>query len=403
VGLNAVAGIAPAAEPGADAESKPKRDATDFTLVPVAGGDSDSGFGGGFIMSLARTSPTLEPYLWRVEAASMITFRPRDGELEMPFFDNYVLLDLHHVIPRRLGLKLRLSHTQEKDLRYFGLGNASSIEPGLDPTDPRYRYARTHPTFDVGLSYELGGDWQLAWGVAYTYNSLAIPADGLLAEDSASSDPDVRRLTQIVPKHGVTTFSFGIGWDTRDDEVQPERGQYHTVRLDMSPGGPRSVPYEWLRLDATARWYLSLIPERLSLGYRIVVDSLLGTPPFYELARYDKTYAIGGGKGVRGIPARRYHGMFKIFSNLEVRGRIVSFSLFDDPYTLGAVVFLDAGRVWADYGRLSELDGSGLGLHWGYGGGLRLAAGKSFVLRVDVASSPEAGGLSGYLTAGHLF
>jgi len=354
-------------------------------------------------MSLARTSPTLEPYLWRVEAASMITFRPRGDELENPFFDNYLLLDLHHLIPRRLGLKLRVSHTHEEDLRYFGLGNASSIEPGRDPADPRYKYARTHPTFDVALTYELGGDWKLDWGVAYTYNSLTVPADGRLAEDAASPDADVRELTQIVPQHGVATFSYGIAWDTRDDEVQPEHGQYHSLGLDISPGGPRSVPYEWVRLNATARWYLSLIPERLSLAYRIVADSLLGTPPFYELARYEKTYAIGGGKGVRGIPARRYHGKLKVFSNLELRCRVVSFDLFGDPYALGVVAFLDAGRLWADYGQLSELDGSGLGLHLGYGGGLRLGAGNTFVLRADVASSPETGSIAAYLTAGHLF
>jgi hypothetical protein len=371
-----------AAEADRDKSAQRERDDTDFTLVPVAGGDSDSGFGGGYIMSLARTSPTLDPYLWRVEAAGMITFRPRGEELQIPFFDNYLLLDLHHVIPRRLGVELRISHTHEEGLRYFGLGNASRIEPGLEPSDPRYQYDRTHPTFSIGLSHELGSDWKVEWGGSFTYNSLSIPDTGLLAEDAASPDADVRRLTRIVPHHGVMTFKYGIGWDTRDDEVQPEHG---------------------LRLNAAARWYASLIPDRLSLAYRVVADSLLGTPPFYELARHDNTYSIGGSKGVRGIPARRYHGKLKVFSNLELRVRVLSFDWSDEPHTVGVVAFFDAGRLWADYGRLSELDGTGLGLHWGYGGGLRLGAGKSFVLRADIASSPDGDGISGYLTAGHIF
>lgn len=354
-------------------------------------------------MSLARTSPTLQPYLWRVEAAGMITFRPSGEELQIPFFDNYLLLDLHHLIPRSLGLELRISHTHEEGLRYFGLGNASRIEPGLEPADPRYQYDRTHPTFSVELSHELGADWKLQWGASFTYNSLSIPGSALLAEDAASPDADVRRLTEIVPRHGVMTFNYGIGWDTRDDEVQPEHGQYHSLRIDLSPGAPREVPYEWLRLNAAARWYASLLPDRLSLAYRVVGDSLLGTPPFYELARHDNTYSIGGSRGVRGIPARRYHGKLKLFSNLELRARVFSFSWSDEPHTVGIVAFFDAGRLWADYGRLSELDGSGLGLHFGYGGGLRLGAGKSFVLRADVASSPDADGISGYLTAGHQF
>ncbi len=394
---------AAAAEADRGKAAQPERDDTDFTLVPVAGGDSDTGFGGGYIMSLARTSPALEPYVWRLEAAGMITFRPSGEQLQIPFFDNYLLLDLHHLIPRRFGLELRISHTSEEGLRYFGLGNDSRIDPGLEPNDPRYQYDRTHPTFAIKLSHELGAEWKLEWGGAFTYNSLSIPADGLLAEDAASPDADVRRLTQIVPQHGVMTFQYGIGWDTRDDEVQPEHGQYHSVRVDFSPGAPREVPYEWLRLNAAARWYASLLPDRLTLAYRLVADSLLGTPPFYELARHDNTYSIGGSRGVRGIAARRYHGKLKVFSNLELRARVFSFDWSGEPHTIGVVGFFDAGRLWADYGRLSELDGSGLGLHWGYGGGLRLGAGKSFVLRVDVASSPEADGISGYLTAGHQF
>jgi hypothetical protein len=50
-----------------------------------------------------------------------------------------------------------------------------------------------------------------------------------------------------------------------------------------------------------------------------------------------------------------------------------------------------------------ELDGEGLGLKYGLGGGLRLLGGKTFVLRVDVAWSPDARPISAYLAAGHVF
>lgn len=77
--------------------------------------------------------------------------------------------------------------------------------------------------------------------------------------------------------------------------------------------------------------------------------------------------------------------------------------MFDKPHSFGVVGFVDAGRVFAGYSRDPALDGSGLGLKVGYGGGLRLAAGGTFVLRADVATSAEADRLSGYLTAGHMF
>jgi hypothetical protein len=67
------------------------------------------------------------------------------------------------------------------------------------------------------------------------------------------------------------------------------------------------------------------------------------------------------------------------------------------------VVFTDFGRLWAGTTSHPELDGSGLGLKYGLGGGLRLQDGKTFVIRADVAWSPEARPVGAYLTAGHAF
>jgi hypothetical protein len=92
-----------------------------------------------------------------------------------------------------------------------------------------------------------------------------------------------------------------------------------------------------------------------------------------------------------------------VFGNLELRSQLWEFHLFDKENKLGFAVFADAGRLWADYRSLPELDGDGLGLKVGLGAGPRLLAGKSFVLRADVAWSPTEGGISGYLAPGHLF
>lgn len=208
-----------------------------------------------------------------------------------------------HLIRGSLGFELRVSDTHEDDLEYFGLGNASRVEPGRSSSDERYEYSRTHPTFDVGIEHALGGPWELDWGASATYNEVSVPADGRLAEDASHPDPRVRRLTRIEPTHWVGTFRQGIGWDTRDDEVSPQRDQSHTLRVDVSPGGTDAVPFHWMRINLAARGYIRLMPGRLVAALRLVGDGLLGTPPFYELARYDNTYAVGGGKGVRGIPA----------------------------------------------------------------------------------------------------
>lgn len=375
---------------------------TEFTILPLAGGDTDVGIGGGYIASLARVDPNREPYLWRIESAGMVTFKPEGGSVQVPYLDNYVLLALPHLIPNQVGLSVRVSYTHEARITYFGLGNAAAAPPEGMEKDPYYQYTWTHPKLDASLEYR-PGNLRLTTGIAYTQNTLEIPEESLLRDDAQSPNEDVRRLTAIVPRHGVAAFTYGVGWDTRDDEVSPEQGRYYMLRLDVAPGATAGIPYRWLRSNLTLREYVPLIRERLQLAVRLVVDSLVGQPPFYELARYDSTNAIGGSKGVRGIPARRYHGMLKVFSNLELRYWAVTFDLFGKPHRLGLVGFADAGRVWADYRRLSSLDGDGLGLKVGFGGGLRVAAGTSFVLRIDAASSVDSGGLGGYLAAGHMF
>jgi hypothetical protein len=378
-----------------------KKADTEFTILPVVGGDSDVGFGGGYILSLARVLPDVEPYWWRAEAAGSITFRVEEGKLNIPYLDNYVLLSFPHVIENRLGIEARISHTHEEFLGYYGLGNASRKDPALP--ESYYQYSRTHPTLQVDMTYEPIDYVKLAWGASFTYNELTIPGNTRLAEDLASDDADVRDLLGSSDQHSVVTFSYGVGWDSRDNEVSPTGGQYHTLRFDLSPGATDHVPFDWMRVDLALRTYVTMVPKRLVVAARVVLDSLTGNPPFYELARYDNTYAVGGGKGVRGIAAQRYHGKLKVFSNLELRANIWSFQALGKENELGVVAFFDSGRVWADY-RPTGLDGEGLGLKTGVGGGLRIQAGKSFVLRGDLAGSPsEGGGVSAYLAGGQIF
>ncbi len=137
---------------------------------------------------------------------------------------------------------------------------------------------------------------------------------------------------------------------------------------------------------------------------RTVGDFLLGGAPFYELAsRFDETYALGGVKAHAACPGSATTESDQSLRERRASGELFSFDLFGGERTLGLAAFADAGRVWADYREDPELDGGGLGLKYGLGGGLRLLSGKSFVLRCDVAWSPDAHPLAGYLISGHPF
>ncbi|MGC4088628.1 MAG: BamA/TamA family outer membrane protein [Polyangiaceae bacterium] len=373
----------------------------EFTLVPFAGGDSDVGFGGGFIASWARVSSDYKPYLLRVEGASALTFKRQDDAWTVPFTDAYILVDAPHVLPNRLKLRLRISYTREPRLPYSGVGNASTAPP--DPSADANRYGRVHPTVDLQSELRITRVTRFTWGISYTPNSLKVPEGSRLAQDMQSSDPALRRILGSAQDHSVLLFSYGIAFDGRDDVVNPTRGGYAAARIDLAPGESGSFRHRFARANGNARLFVPILDPGLVLAGRVVGDFLLGDAPFYELPRYDSTSAIGGGSGVRGIPAQRYWGKIKAFGNLELRAQLFRARLFSKETRFGLTGFFDAGRVWADYSPHPELDGDSLGLKFGTGAGLRIASGKSFVLRFDVAWSRESNPVGVYLTSGHTF
>ena len=213
---------------------------------------------------------------------------------------------------------------------------------------------------------------------------------------------EVRDLLGTARTAGVAFAQETVSWDTRDDEVVPRRGSWDEVNLRVSPRFGDALPYSYAEVLGIARAYVPVGP-RVVVAVRGLADALIGDPPFFNLPLYDDTYAIGGTAGVRGVPAERYYGKAKLIGNLEVRTDIARFHAIGKPWGIGAVAFLDAGRLWADWSSHPELDGSGLGLKWGTGLGLRLQQGTAFVVRADLAWSPDARPVGGYFAAGEMF
>jgi outer membrane protein assembly factor BamA len=204
--------------------------------------------------------------------------------------------------------------------------------------------------------------------------------------------------------HAVGLVTAELQYDSRDDEIVTENGQFHTLRFRYSPPLGSFFPYAYERLTLTGRFYRSTIGNWLTFRARLVGDVLFGSPPFYELARFDETPAIGGSKAVRGVPAQRYYGGVKLFENVELSAALWHLTVRSKRLTVGPAVFVDAGRSWTEIGQANpELDGTGLGLKYGLGGGLRVQEGKTFILRLDVAWSPDATPIGAYFAAGEIF
>ena len=374
----------------------------EFNVLPIAGGTTDIGFGGGFFSNFTHLQTGLDPYVWNIESVGLITFKVSGGRVIVPYTDVYLKLGIPRLFGHPLRLEVRPSFTAETTIHYYGLGNASPAHAIAGKADTWLEYGRTHPQLDVDLRFRIVDHVSARGGARYVQNWIQTQADSKLASDLTSGSDEVRRLLGSTAPHAVLLLKTGLQWDDRDNEASTRSGSLHSFDLRFSPGGGDAFPYRYGEALLNLRVFVPLVTS-LTLAVRLAGQILFGDVPFYELARFDDSYALGGPYGVRGIPAGRFAGKVKLLGNLELRDELLTFHALGKPLLLGAVAFADGGRLWTDFGAHPELDGTGLGLHFGLGGGLRLQSGSAFVLRIDVAWSPDADPIGGYFSAGQLF
>ncbi len=378
----------------------------EFNLVPVAGGTTDIGIGGGYFAGLTRVRRGDDPYVWDIESAGFVTFESSGGHVIVPYQDIYVQATVPRLLQHPLTLEIRPEYSNESTLNYFGLGNASSAAAPPGAPSKYFLYGRIHPYILVDLRWRMIDHVAGHMGLSYEQNWLQVASTSKLADDLRDGSPEVKRLLGSIAPQAVAKMALGLQWDNRDNDVSSHSGMFHTVDVSLSPGGIAAFPSRYGQVTGIACAFVPIWKPHVTLAMRIVGDMMFGTPPFYELARFKDsydTYAIGGLNGVRGVPGQRYYGKVKVFGNVELRTEIVSFHALGQAMVLGAVAFFDGGRLWADTTPQPQLDGHGVELKYGVGGGLRLQSGRAFVLRADVAYSPDASPVGGYVAAGQMF
>jgi outer membrane protein assembly factor BamA len=376
---------------------------TDFNLVPIAGGSTDIGIGGGVFAGLTRLEPGYVPYRWDAQGAAFVTFANENGGLIIPYLDAYVLATLPRFAGTPVKLEVRPGMTRETTLDYYGMGNASSAAAPTMPGVSTYRYERTHPSMLADARVKLVDHLDAMVGFRYTLSSQEFSSESKLAYDLRHGSPEVKALIGPTGTESVPQLLYAVELDTRDSEVTPRSGTFDELALRLSPGGTSDFPSRYGEATLSMRGYVPLVSSRVVLAARLVGDLLFGQPPFYVLSCIEDQYALGGSNGVRGVPAQRYYGKVKIMANLEARIKLFEFRAFSKAVALGAAAFFDGGRVWADTTPHPELDGTGFGLKYGVGAGLRLTSGVAFVLRADIAYSPDATPVGGYVAAGEAF
>lgn len=383
-------------------------------LFPGAAYDSNLGFGTGVVGNVAQLDPRYDPYRWRIAAQVFLYIdEAASGSPEVTYMYNYADVDVPSLQGGALRLRSRVWFRRQIDAGWFGLGNAAEArEPwtGLQEGSEAYVAARRYQEFDsmeaggrAFLRVELAPDLEFFGGATVFWMWPTVYPGSRLEEDLEGASGEATRHAIVgAERHGVLEGIGGLLWDTRDDETDPERGLFHEVSLRGGPVFEADTGY--LGVNLHARLYLPVVPYYFTLGLRVMGDLLVGDPPFYELARtggYWPGEGLSGPLALRGMPARRYHGKVKLFGNLEARLRFFTLRVLGQRTTVGAVAFLDAGRVWADTVPRPELDGLAPGVKVGAGTGLRIRFGTTLMVRADFAWTGDGSGI--YVDVEHIF
>ena len=387
-------------------------DPLEWGVLPGVALDSTLGVGLANLLNLAELDPDRGPYRWRLSALTQVFLGRPPGRGVQPTLQLYrFALDVPRLVQDDLRLTTALDVVRLINAGFYGLGNASTaqtpwtaIDADADPV--AYAAARRFHEYDriyvLGRAVArqgIGQDLLLFYGGDASYTWINVYPDSRLAE--ALSAPGGPRLVGV-GRHGRLEGTLGLALDTRDDEIAPTRGRLWEGSLRA--GQLLGMPGTYGGLNVTLRLVVAPLTDRLIFASRLMLDVLLGDAPLYELARHGGLFPGDGPAGpmsVRGPRVQRYHGKVKIFGNLELRSRILTFDLLGKTTTLGLVAFFDAGRVFADLVRRPALDGRGLGLHWAAGGGFRYRLGRTFLIRGDLGWSPD--GVLFSVDANHAF
>ena len=350
----------------------------EFSGLPALNFDADEGFGYGALVAIYNYGEgTQEPYAFTIQPNLFLT---TGGRRDVSLF-----VDAPHLLPNGWRFTANLAREQQLSTPYYGIGNATAYDSTREraPNSYYYRFGRVRRQVTLDVQHGILGlpiRGLIGGGVSTTTFDLT-PFDSgttLVAQQLAGSNDPLHAWWNYV--------RGGVVWDTRDREVAPHRGTWSDVivqRYDKSLGSER----DYTRWTLTDRRYFPL-SDAITLADRLLLQGVEGDVPLTDLSTIQTSFkgqdGLGGANSVRGIPRNRFQGKGLFVWNTEVRWQAANFHLPIGPAHLILSGFADAGRVWAGRPQLSEVFSD---LHVGYGGGVRLGLGDSFVVAVDVGHS----------------
>ncbi len=341
-----------------------------------------------------------------------------------------------------------LSYLSDQAYDFFGFNGYDAVVnfDWIDDTKPEdiyksrmfYKYDRKLFRFKIDLLGNLAGD-KLKWAAGVNILNFKIrPVDIEKLNEGKEGDellPDIEGLYDKYVRVGiidqdeadggfVPELKAGLVYDTRDNRPNPMKGMWTEAVII---GAPTFLGAEssFAKLSLTHRQYFTIIPDDLSLAYRLAYQTTIGGHvPFYyqtqvitSVMKGATSEGLGGAKSMRGIRRNRVVGDGFFYGNIEARWKFARFRFINNNFYLGLNGFFDFGQVTkkidvnypATYKNEDSLDDylnpGAEKMHYSYGGGLRIVMNQNFIIAIDygMAASNDDGDTGLYIGLNYLF
>ena len=413
-----------------------KNDGGYFTGLPLVAYTTDIGLGGGarvyYYWNGHRDDPRFAqtPYLHRIFLQAFFTTR----KIQFHWLD--------YDAPAAFGSKWRIRaqaiYGRNVYANYFGLGNVSARPlsfPGSAQTyDSFADYAADERLVDGGVAYTrydqydvtrpllVGGVERVFWGdrihvmggLGLTYARIRDYTNRIDdAIDPATGDPVQVPMARTRLREDCDTgviagcrggrdnfLRFGVSFDTRDYEPDPNNGVFLDVAVDLATVAVGSQ-YDYVRFLTAARGYWSPFASiDLVLCARVMLQIQSQGTPFFSQSilpfTEDPRTGLGGHRTLRGYRQDRFVGPAMSAANAEIRWTFARTTLRRQKLAFIVVPFFDIGRAFDGASDLTFAD-------WkpSYGGSFRISWNLATIVTADYGRSPEDSGL--YINFGHIF
>ena len=161
---------------------------------PIVGGNSDIGVQFGGAATWTRFHGGAFPYLWNIDLLLSASAKDDSGGFRLVQQSHVLRLDAPDLLSGRLRLDTRASYQRTINEGYYGVGNASTAQPGPGQTsiDRRYQYLQNETRLRTIARVHTASPIDIAFGAIVRFEDPSAYVPSKLAEDLAPERPQRR-------------------------------------------------------------------------------------------------------------------------------------------------------------------------------------------------------------------